>query len=183
MRSCIKAVLLGIITMTMLGGTVWSQPKEKEGPPPGPEPGTVLPPFVSDRLNLTMAQQQKIATLEKDVKARLKKILSEQQLMQFQAAMQKGPGDMPMGKGPGDMQPKGGPNGMPPKGGPGMGPPGFLIPPFVRDKLQMTPAQQQQITALDQYATRGVMGILTTAQRKQLPEILKAGPPKMPKKD
>lgn len=81
---------------------------DKKGPPPF-EIGKVLPPFVMDQLELTEEQQKKLQDLEKDVKARLEKILTADQLEMIKEM--KGPG-----KGPGG---KGGPGGPGGKGGPG----------------------------------------------------------------
>jgi Spy/CpxP family protein refolding chaperone len=47
------------------------------------ELGRVLPPFAKDQLNLTDDQQKQIADLEKDVKAKLEKILTAEQIKQL----------------------------------------------------------------------------------------------------
>jgi hypothetical protein len=65
----------------------------------GPQPGIVLPPFVQDALNLTDAQRAQIAELQKDVDARLSKILTDEQRTQLREM--KGPG-MKKGPPPGD---------------------------------------------------------------------------------
>jgi hypothetical protein len=69
------------------------QPEEKKGPKKGPpkgwEPGRVIPPVVRDSLDLTEDQQKKIDELEKEVRAKLMKILSEDQVQR--AREMKGP--------------------------------------------------------------------------------------------
>jgi hypothetical protein len=69
-------------------------------PGPPPTPGTVLPSFVQDDLNLTADQKSQVADLQKDVTAKLAKILTPEQIKQMQS-----------------MHPPGGP------GGPDDGPP------------------------------------------------------------
>src|SRR5262249_1746577 len=44
-----------------------------------PQPGVVLSPFIQDTLNLTDAQRKQLADLQKDVDARLEKILTAEQ--------------------------------------------------------------------------------------------------------
>ncbi len=87
------------------------------GPPPGgggpggpggfrggpPRPGEVLPAMFRDRLELTPEQTQQVDALQKDVDARLEKILTADQKAQLQQMRQRGPG----GFGP----PPGGPGG------------------------------------------------------------------------
>src|SRR5438105_7544450 len=83
---------------------------------------------------------------------------------------------------PGGGQPKGdkGDNksktGRPRDGGPG-GPMGgvHLVPPFVRDNLNLTDDQQKQIADLEKETTDKLMKILTSDQQKQFKE---ARPPR-----
>ena len=50
------------------------------GRPPGrPEPGTVLPPFVRSRLDLTAEQEKQLTELERDARTKLLKILTDEQ--------------------------------------------------------------------------------------------------------
>jgi len=59
-----------------------------------PQPGTILSPFVQDALNLTEAQRQKLAELQKDVDAKLDKILTPEQKTQLREfGVPKGFGD------------------------------------------------------------------------------------------
>src|SRR5437762_11987040 len=55
----------------------------KNGGPPRFELGRILPPFARDQLNLTAEQQQQLDALEREVKERLQKILTEKQLEQL----------------------------------------------------------------------------------------------------
>jgi hypothetical protein len=79
-----------------------------------PQPGQVLPPFLVERLELTAEQKKQLDALQKDVDARLAKILTSEQKKQLEAMRQPfGPG----GRGPGGPPP-GGPGGPPPGGPP-----------------------------------------------------------------
>ena len=49
-----------------------------------PQPGQVLPPMLQDMLNLTADQKSQIADLQKEVTARLAKILTPEQLKKLQ---------------------------------------------------------------------------------------------------
>ncbi len=92
----------------------------KKGPPPdkkGWEPGKVIPPFIRDALDLTESQQKKIDELEKDVRAKLLKILTEEQLQRARDIKgPKGPPKDKDGDGPPDKKGKKGKDG-PPKDG------------------------------------------------------------------
>lgn len=58
----------------------------------GPQPGQVLPPFLQEQLDLTEAQRRELQELQKDVDARLAKILTPQQLEQLRQMSRRGPG-------------------------------------------------------------------------------------------
>jgi Spy/CpxP family protein refolding chaperone len=75
---------------------------EKKGPPMGKgfELGKVLPPFAFDELDLTEEQRKQIADLEKEVKAKLEKILTAAQKKKLQELSPKGPKGPMGGKGP-----------------------------------------------------------------------------------
>ena len=75
-------VLFGLVFA--LGAYAPAQPPEGKGPkgdkgPKGFQLGKVLPPFIVDELELTPAQEAKIAALEKEVRAKLEKILTAKQ--------------------------------------------------------------------------------------------------------
>ena len=108
-----------IILALALGASTWlitaqdgnqpadgQRPPHREGGPGGPGgPGGqggfhLLPPRAMEHLNLTEDQQKKIAALEAEVKAKLEKILTPEQLQQLK-----------------EMRPPGRPGG--PGGGPG----------------------------------------------------------------
>lgn len=64
--------------------------------PPPPRPGEVLPRPLQERLQLTAEQRQQIEALEKEVRARLEKILTAEQREQLQRMpppRRDGPGD------------------------------------------------------------------------------------------
>ena len=86
-----------------------------------PRPGEILPGMLRQRLNLTAQQEKEVADLQKEVDARLEKILTAEQRDQLKAIRERGPGGFgfgpPPGGGPGGRQ-RGG--GRPPGGG---GPP------------------------------------------------------------
>ncbi len=69
-------------------------------------PGEFLPPFMQDELQLTEAQRTEITALQMDVDARLKKILTEEQLKKL--SQRPGP---PQGRGPGNPGQGGPPDG------------------------------------------------------------------------
>jgi Spy/CpxP family protein refolding chaperone len=97
----------------------------REGGPRGPRGFHLLPPRAAERLSLTDEQQNQIAALEAETKAKLEKILTPDQLEQLKnmrpPMRQGGPG---MHRGPGgpggDNMP---PNGPPPGGDNGNNPP------------------------------------------------------------
>lgn len=72
-----------------------------------PQPGEVLPPFQQEMLKLTDEQKKQVVELEKEVAAKIQKILTEEQKAQLKRLRESGPG---------------GPGGFP--GRPGAGPPG-----------------------------------------------------------
>jgi hypothetical protein len=89
-----------------------------------PQPGKVLPPRLLETLNLTADQKKQLDDLQKEVDARLGKILTGEQRKQLEETRdgpgRGGPGG-PGGRGPG----AGGPGGR----GPGRGGPGDERPP------------------------------------------------------
>jgi EF hand len=114
-------------------------------PPPGggpggfrmapPRPGEILPRMLQQRLQLTPEQTTQLEELQKDVDAKLEKILNDDQRKLLKEMRERGPGGF---GGPGGGPPGGGPppgfgppGGGPPGGGgrPGGGPPGGGPPP------------------------------------------------------
>jgi hypothetical protein len=94
-----------------------------DGPPPGgpegrrfgppPRPGQILPGFLQEALKLTAGQKKQLDELQKEVDAKLGKILTDEQRTQLK--------EMRPGRGPGGPSGPGGPGGPdgPPPGRPG----------------------------------------------------------------
>jgi hypothetical protein len=75
-----------------------------------------------------------------------------------------------------DFPPPGGPGGRGPGGFGGRGPggpprPGEILPPFLRDRLELTAEQKKQLDALQKEVDAKLDKILTAAQKKQLKEM------------
>jgi hypothetical protein len=104
-----KKVWLGIVALTglMLNvGAASSQAPgrdgdrgrgDRRGGPPRFEVGHVLPPPLVEELQLTKEQQAEIAKLEQEVKQRLAKILTAEQIKKVEAFRPRGPGGPPGG--------------------------------------------------------------------------------------
>ncbi len=91
-----------------------------------PQPGTIMPAFLQDMLKLTDAQKKDLAALQKEVDAKLEKLLTDdqkKQLKQFGQGFPGGPGGFPGGPGGFPGGPGGFPGGPPPKKDGGDGPP------------------------------------------------------------
>ena len=178
--------LAGIATLGLIcfmGLSVWSQPQDgkggpgkdagkdfkkgpggdKKGPPMGFELGKVLPPHIADTLELSQEQLKQIADLEKDVKAKLTKILTAGQVKKAEAS--KGLGKMD-GKDGKDGKGKEGKD----KGKDGAAPDkkSSQPRPGMDSKLQK-PAQIQWFASLD--------GGLKEAQRTGFPILLLSAAP------
>ncbi len=98
-------------------------PRGFGGPGGGPpRPGQILPPMLRQRLAISPQQEKEINALQKEVDARLDKLLTAEQKQQLKEMRERGPGGF--GPPPGG----GGPRGFgPPPGGGGRG--GFGPPP------------------------------------------------------
>jgi len=83
------------------------------GPGMMPQPDQILPPFLQEALGITEAQRKQLDELQKDVDAKLSKILTEQQRQQLRDMRERGPRGPGFGGGPG------GPGGQPPREGGG----------------------------------------------------------------
>ncbi len=109
-----KRILLGMVAIAGLAGAVLTfAPDVCSQPPGGKDRGPrgkgpkgkgdrllVMPPFVRDKLELTKEQEKQLAELDREVRAKLKKILTPQQHKQMEEALRRGPGGPP-GRGPG----------------------------------------------------------------------------------
>src|SRR5579884_168921 len=82
-----------------------------------PQPAQILPAFLQDTLRLTDEQQKQVADLQKEVDAKLDKILTADQKKQLREMRARGPGRFGPPGGPGRFGPPGG-FGGPPPGGP-----------------------------------------------------------------
>lgn len=130
-----KPVALKVLATTFVMSltlTAWSQPPEGgpprgRGGPQGKGPmgkgqpggrgrfqlGSVIPPQMVEELELSPAQSKEIASIEKEVKAKLEKILTKDQLEKLNRPPMGGPGGPGGGFG---QRGRGGPGGPP--GGP-----------------------------------------------------------------
>jgi hypothetical protein len=68
---------------------------DKPGGPPRFQLGKVLPQFVAEELDLTREQREEISKLESEVKARLEKILTDEQKKKIETLRPPGPGGPP----------------------------------------------------------------------------------------
>jgi len=96
------------------------------GPGGMPQPGQILPSFLQDQLKLTADQKKELAEVQKEVDAKLDKILTSDQKKQLKNMSRRGRGGFgPPGQGvPGGPPPGGGRPGGPPPNGPDGPPPG-----------------------------------------------------------
>ena len=78
-----------------------------------PKPGQVMPDFLQQILGLSAAQKKDLATLQKDVDAKLEKLLTPEQREKLKEMTERGPGG-PGGPGGGFGGGPGGPGGRPP---------------------------------------------------------------------
>jgi len=183
--------LAGIATLGLIcfmGLSVWSQPQDgkggpgkdagkdskkgpggdKKGPPMGFEIGKVLPPHIADTLELSEDQLKQIADLEKEVKAKLTKILTAGQVKKAESS--KGLGKMDGKEGKGKDKDGKDKDGKGDKGKDGAAPDkkSSQPRPAMDSKLQK-PAQIQWYASLD--------GGLKEAQRTGLPILLLSAAP------
>ncbi len=70
------------------------------GPGGPPQPGQILSPNLRDALNLTAQQKKQIDNLQKEVDAKLAKILTAEQQRQLREQRDRGPGGRPAGDRP-----------------------------------------------------------------------------------
>src|SRR5262249_11482701 len=112
--------LSGLLLLASAGG-VWAQPGGF-GPFAPPQPGEILPKFLQDQLKLTDAQKKQLADMQKDVDAKLARLLTAEQKKSLES---KRPGKGGFGFGPPGFGPPGGGGPTPPGGTPGGPPPKF----------------------------------------------------------
>ncbi len=92
-----RRVSATILLSALIVGSSLAQPP---GGPPRFELGRVLPPQVRDQLQLTPEQEKEIEALEKELKGKLNKILTDEQKKAVEDFRPRGPGG-PGGRGPG----------------------------------------------------------------------------------
>jgi hypothetical protein len=116
-----------------MGGGPGGGPRGFGGPP---QPGQILAPMFRQRLEITPQQEKELDALQKEVDAKLEKLLTADQRQQLKEMRERGPGGFgppPGGGGPGGFGPPpgGGPGGFggPPDGPPPGGRPGDDGPP------------------------------------------------------
>jgi hypothetical protein len=63
-----------------------------------PQPGQILPPFLAEQLQLTEDQRKQLDELQKEVTAKLDKILTSEQKKQIEDMRNRGPGGGPGGR-------------------------------------------------------------------------------------
>jgi hypothetical protein len=128
-------------------------PPNGKGPPGGPiQLGQVLPGFVQDNLKLSDEQKKQMDDFQKEVTAKLDKILSEEQNKQLK--------DAKPGFGPGGF-------GTPPT-------PGQIITPFFEGALKLKDDQKKQVAELQKETDTKLEKVLQDDQRKQLKEMAAA---------
>src|SRR5262249_10276556 len=97
-----------LAVLGILGGWVLTAAAQPPGPPPGGpggppprfEPGMVLPPHARARLDRTEEQKKRLAELEREARAGLLKILTEEQKQKLERmGPPPGPGGRPPGPG------------------------------------------------------------------------------------
>jgi Spy/CpxP family protein refolding chaperone len=154
------------------------------GPRPGfvaPQPGQILPAFIQEYLKLTADQKKQVEELQKEVDAKLAKILTEEQNKTLKDMRDRfgrpgsGPGGFPPGGFPGG--PGGFPGGFPP-GGFGPSQPGQLLPPPLQERLKLSDEQKKEVEELQKdldakvkEAEAKLAKILTEEQNKRLKEM------------
>jgi len=120
MRKFIGTLGVLAVAAAFAGGQQGGRPGGPQGGPPGgpPRPGQVLPGFLQERLKLTGEQKKQIEELQKEVDARLAKILTDEQKKMLQEMPKGGrpPGDRGQ---PGDRRQPPGEQGKGPGGRPG----------------------------------------------------------------
>ena len=84
-----------------MGGGPGGGPRGFGGPGGPPQPGQILPPMLRQRLAITPQQEKEIDALQKEVDAKLEKLLNAEQRQQLKEMRERGPGGFgpPPGRG------------------------------------------------------------------------------------
>jgi Spy/CpxP family protein refolding chaperone len=182
MRKVIATLSVLALCAGLAAAEKGDRPAAPDGPRSGyvgpPQPGQILPGFLQESLKLSADQKKQVEELQKEVDAKLAKILNEEQNKALKDMRERfgrpgGPGGFPGG--PGGFP--GGPGGY---GGPGFGPsqPGQLLPPPLQERLKLTADQKKEIEELQKdldakvkEAEAKLGKILTEEQNKRLKEL------------
>lgn len=121
-----------------------------------PRSGEVLPSFMQYFLHLTDDQKTKLSDVQKEVDARLAKILTADQKKQ----LNEGPG----GFAPGGLGGRGRGFGPPPT-------PGQVLPTSQQDRLKLTDDQKDDVKKLQKDVDTKLSKLLTESQNKQLADM------------
>lgn len=186
-KTIVAMFAVGAVAIFFLTGMADQPGAKDKGPKKGPgdkkgwEPGKVLPPFVRDALDLTEDQQKKIDELEKEVRAKLLKILTEEQLQR--ARELKGPKGPPKDfDGPPDKKGKKGKDkDGPPKDGQARADDGGRPVEKIAKELGVTPEQFREAFKKVKPAPKGQQptDAQREANRKVLSEALGVSPEKL----
>lgn len=135
-----------------------------------PARGQLVMPVIQDQLKMTAEQKSQLADFQKELTAKLDKLLTEEQKEQLKRPPDGGPGGR---SGPGNMPQ-----------------PGQIMSPAQQGALKLTGAQRKQLRELQKEADDKLDNILAADQKKQLKEIRAnpgragggggSGPPGMP---
>jgi hypothetical protein len=128
-------------------------PFGKGGPGGFAQPGQILPPFVEDVLKLTDEQRKQVDEFQKEVTAKLSRILTEDQNKQFK--------DAKPGFGPGGF-------GAPPA-------PGQIMPSFLQASLKLADDQKKHVEELQKETDGKLATLLRDEQKKQLADMRAGG--------
>jgi len=114
-----------------------------------PQPGQILPGFLQGMMNMTEEQKKQLEEIQKEVTAKLEKVLNEKQKKEFK-----------------DFQPGFGPGGFG-----AMPQPGKIISPFLQAKLKLADDQKKQMDDLQKDTDNRLDKLLDDGQRKQLTDM------------
>ncbi len=151
----------------MFGGRGPGGPPSPRGPAGPPQLGQLVIPFIQDQLKMTAEQKKQLNDFQKELTAKLEKLLTDDQKAQLRR-----PPSAPGGRG--------GPGAMPQ--------PGQILSPAQQGALKLTGDQRRQVRELQKEADDRLDKILAADQKKQLKEIRANpsragggfGPPGMP---
>jgi Spy/CpxP family protein refolding chaperone len=182
-----RKVIGALSVLASLVGFAAAQPGGLPGAPPGTrlglvgipsQPGQILPGFLQEQLKLTADQKKEVEELQKEVDAKLAKILTDEQNKMLKAM--RGPVGLPRNPGVLPGAPPGAP-GVPPGAAPPGGPqpggygapsqPGKILPGFLQQQLKLTADQKKQVEELQKEAEAKLAKILTEKQSKALKEM------------